>query len=583
MSIQTIYSLYRNGQLQVNRSYQRKLVWTASEKMKLIDSIYRKYPVPLILLASISHDEGAGYFILDGLQRLHTLMSFIEQGFVDESGCVFDVNEFAAAKDSLSKELFCEQDEKIERISREVVSGFLGYNLPISIIRGADTEIITDVFGRINSYGHQLSKQERRQAGVISEFSSLVRTLACQVRGDASADELFLYDMPEISVDLPKAKQGYGVSGKEVFWVRQGIIGGTSLRDSADEQLVADILCSILNEAPVRRSSDYLDEVYSKGAKTNIEIASKLNKYGANRLAAEFKYIIDGMEKISENAGKSISDIVYGSDGNNPFSGVFSAVFLAIHGLIFTDKKKIADYSGVVKGLTGIKSNLDTTQKSMTPDGRQSNVDIIKGKILKGFVSGDVGADVYDSPTSVDIRNLIVRSKIETARIDFKIGITNLGEKAKISTGVLQKIMQTICGIANIRNDDGGYILLGVADNEGDSEKYSEKYGSVVRVVHQRFVVGVQHEAKALNLDSEKYYHAIRDNVVMSGLRQGLKLSVAENLELVEIEGQDVLVIRIPPQTDMSFLDDKCYVRRGDQTVEASPQEIASIAQKFAK
>jgi len=41
MSIQEAYRNYRDGQLVVNRRYQRKLVWTTSEKAMLIDSILK--------------------------------------------------------------------------------------------------------------------------------------------------------------------------------------------------------------------------------------------------------------------------------------------------------------------------------------------------------------------------------------------------------------------------------------------------------------------------------------------------------------------------------------------------------------
>jgi len=55
MSVQEAYRLYRDGSLLVNRKYQRKLVWTEDEKVKLIDTILRGYPIPLILLAERPH------------------------------------------------------------------------------------------------------------------------------------------------------------------------------------------------------------------------------------------------------------------------------------------------------------------------------------------------------------------------------------------------------------------------------------------------------------------------------------------------------------------------------------------------
>ena len=66
----------------------------------------------------------------------------------------------------------------------------LDYTLGLSVMRNASDDEINDVFGRINTYGHRLSDQERRQAGVKNDLSELVRTITCTLRGDASAETL---------------------------------------------------------------------------------------------------------------------------------------------------------------------------------------------------------------------------------------------------------------------------------------------------------------------------------------------------------------------------------------------------------
>lgn len=84
-SVQTIYSWFTEGKIFVNRRYQRKLVWTVLEKQKLIESIQKKYPIPAVLLAERENDLGT-YEIIDGLQRLHAIMSFIETGYESLDG-----------------------------------------------------------------------------------------------------------------------------------------------------------------------------------------------------------------------------------------------------------------------------------------------------------------------------------------------------------------------------------------------------------------------------------------------------------------------------------------------------------------
>ena len=50
-SIDFVYSEYLQGRYLVNRRYQRKLVWTIDEKRAFIDSLFRRYSVPILLFA----------------------------------------------------------------------------------------------------------------------------------------------------------------------------------------------------------------------------------------------------------------------------------------------------------------------------------------------------------------------------------------------------------------------------------------------------------------------------------------------------------------------------------------------------
>lgn len=147
--VQTIYNWFRNGILQVNRRYQRKLVWTLVEKQKLIDSILQEYPIPLVLLAEKTRKQGDlhnSFEILDGLQRLHTIVSFIENGFPTLDDRYFNIDEFTRAKEEREAKKFT-VPEGVNKISRTEVAKILDYILPVSIIRNASEATITEVFG----------------------------------------------------------------------------------------------------------------------------------------------------------------------------------------------------------------------------------------------------------------------------------------------------------------------------------------------------------------------------------------------------------------------------------------------------
>ena len=260
--IQSLYDWYRSGVLIVNRTYQRKLVWTLEEKQKLIDSILNQYPIPLILLAERRSSSRNEYELIDGLQRLHTIVSFIENEFALTSGESFDVDHFVAAKNVANEGHFTIIGPE-QKLSSANCAKILNYVISLSIIRNGTNSEIYDVFNRINSYGHRLSEQEQRQAGLITGLSNLVRKVSCDIRGDTSAEVLPLFRMPEISIDLPKSKHGYSVRADQTFWVKHGILRSTDLRASMDEHLLSDIITCVVNGSPIERSKKALDDAYS--------------------------------------------------------------------------------------------------------------------------------------------------------------------------------------------------------------------------------------------------------------------------------------------------------------------------------
>jgi hypothetical protein len=331
-SIQSLYGWYADEKLWVNRRYQRKLVWTLEEKQKLIASVLNGYPIPAILLA----EREDGYEVIDGLQRLHSFMSFTETAFPTEDGRAFDVSQFPTAHTRSQEGGFKISDEYEDRLSAREVGAYLDYSVAISIMRGATDEEIDEVFARINTYGHRLSDQERRQAGVQNAFSQLVRELSSEVRGDASQDILTLEDMPEISIDLPMARHGYQVSAADVFWVRQGILRSTDLRDAMDEQCVADITASVVGGQIIPRSKEALDLIYSDGSSESERVDTALATYGAEKFSSELKYLIDEIEEVCERSDPptKLRTLLFSRPTTNAFPALFAVIVIALHELL---------------------------------------------------------------------------------------------------------------------------------------------------------------------------------------------------------------------------------------------------------
>ncbi|MBU4058368.1 DUF262 domain-containing protein, partial [bacterium] len=306
MSLQEAYRNYSEGKFLVNRKYQRKLVWTVDEKEFLIDSILNNLPIPLILLAQT---EDGRLEIIDGLQRLNAIMSFIENRF-SINGKYFDIEQSSRAKQSSEEGLFEPITEKELLLTPKLCANFLDYQLAITIYPTAKEAEITDIFGRINSGGKQLSPQEKRQAGMVDNLADTIRKISSEIRGDSSKDLLNLSEMPEISIDSSREKIGYGLIADEIFWCKHGVIWKKQLRDSEDEEMILDIVASILNDEPLAKSRDLFNKIYDSSTDEHAKLNQQLNQYGIERLIHEIKVTFSIIESVFEDENTTIKNIV---------------------------------------------------------------------------------------------------------------------------------------------------------------------------------------------------------------------------------------------------------------------------------
>ena len=95
--------------------------------------------------------------LIDGLQRLNAIISFIENSFATLDDRYFNLNYFPTAKSRAGQGLFTGADDGTGRLSQKEVSTLLDYVLALSVMRGATESEINDVFGRINTYGMALA------------------------------------------------------------------------------------------------------------------------------------------------------------------------------------------------------------------------------------------------------------------------------------------------------------------------------------------------------------------------------------------------------------------------------------------
>ncbi|MCY0110731.1 DUF262 domain-containing protein [Pseudomonas monsensis] len=585
MSVTEAYRLYRDDKFIINRKYQRKLVWTLPEKKKLIDSLISDYPIPLIMLADASKGSDTYYEVMDGMQRLNAIFSFIENGFsIDDQ--FFDVTEFSRAKQAAESGIFIPVDrETTQLLPANICANLLDYQLAVTIFPIESEAQVTEVFGRINSGGRQLSAQEKRQAGQVDEFSLLVRELASEIRGDSSRDILPLSEMPEISIDSNRSSLGYTLKSEEIFWCRQGILRTQQLRDSEDEEMIADICASIVLGEPIARSKELFDRIYDASDSEYSRVRRALNGYGRDRLREEVKVTMSVMTQIivGYNEGPNALRIVVNPSSMNPIKNSFYSIFMALHHLVIVEERSPDDYQDIMKALTGLQKAMIRNANYATTADRIKNVDKTTGLIQRYFIKKDPPMLRHGAGLALDMENSLRRSRIETSRYECKQGLMTLSDSRTIDPNLPLKIITTICAIANVGPDADGYIFVGVADKEADANRIKELDDVDPVVVGSRYVVGLERELKLLKIGAEQYLERFLEHIRNSELSEPLKSQILSQTDFVEYKGLSVLRVRVPSQKEVSFVGNDAYIRENSSTVSAQGKKLLAANEAFNK
>lgn len=149
-------------QLDLNPSYQRRSVWTPKDKKFFLDTIFRNYPSPAVFVHKSVSDRGqATYHVVDGKQRLQTILDFINDKIkIDE-----DFGDVRVDNKKWS-----------EIVDPEIRQSFWNYTLSVEQIDFVDvngeSSIVKDVFDRLNRNSKKLTSQELRHAKYEGWFNN---------------------------------------------------------------------------------------------------------------------------------------------------------------------------------------------------------------------------------------------------------------------------------------------------------------------------------------------------------------------------------------------------------------------------
>lgn len=574
-SIQSAYDNYVKGQYIVNRNYQRKLVWTLEEKMAFIDSIYNHYSVPLFLVADTSDNQSKRYEIIDGMQRLNAIFSFIENEFpivVDDKKGYFNLDTLSITMIKRDKH---EIEQKEPVLDREICSDIVSYQLPFSYVT-ADKTDVEEIFRRINSYGRQLSNQEIRQAGALGEFPTLVRKLSSQIRGDVStSDSIELGNMKHIS--LSNVRLPYGIVMDDTFWVKQNIITKNRMRVSRDEELIAWILAYIILGDKVRPTAKSLDRLYmyqdEEGKKLAQDVECALQMHGVNNVSAWFMDVFSTIKTITEASGKDFRSLIFSKDDGEGLVRSFQIIYLAFYELMIIQKMRISEMHKLISKLDGIGVNhlRGISGDNWSAKLRKEKIDAIIG-IIRGCFSVYKGADVAYENWALQLDNILHLSITEGNQYDYKTGFHTLYPgKDSFNAKMVHKCIEVLTAEVNKHAYTKGYVLIGISEKAETMENFKRFYRkpeTYVPVSNTNFyVTGIEDEIKKYyNGEGDKYIRAIKAEIEKCPIDDYTKTTIQQNMKFVSYYGHTVLSIELESGDSPIYFDNKIFIRKGSDT-----------------
>ena len=216
------------GQLEISPKFQRRSVWSPQAKSYLIDTILNDKPLPKIFIRATTDPKTKKTTreIVDGQQRIRTILSFVKDGFKISK----------VHNEEYGGLLYSELPEDVQ-------GEFLKYEVSVDLLLDVQDRDILDVFARLNTYSVSLNKQELFNAKYFGYFKQLV----------------------------------YKLSGDfYTFWTENRIFTDRKIVRMAEAELMTDIIIAALEGIQSKKSADKYYAKYDENFENRKEIESNI-------------------------------------------------------------------------------------------------------------------------------------------------------------------------------------------------------------------------------------------------------------------------------------------------------------------
>jgi len=296
-SINDFLEWSNNKQLELNPKFQRRSVWTDMARSYLMDTIVRGKPIPKVFIKQKINVQTRQSIreVVDGQQRLRTILSYLKDGFV-----------ISKKHNPKYGGLYFSQ---LEDVDADIQTNILNYEISADLLVNLPDSEILDIFSRLNSYSVVLNLQEKINANHFGPFKTLADKIA--------------HDFND-------------------FWIDNKILTDNNILRMADVALCADILIAMI-----------------EGIKSKKQIKSFYDKYEDKfehdpaLLEEKFVSTVATIQGIFDNDlnGTEFNRI-------HLFYSLFTCIYHLKYGLVGMDKPQMnvseSDYARIESRLENI-------------------------------------------------------------------------------------------------------------------------------------------------------------------------------------------------------------------------------------
>ncbi|GLR09099.1 hypothetical protein COO59_02715 [Mixta theicola] len=206
-----------NGQLELSPRFQRKSVWNEKAKSYLMDTIVNGKPMPKVFIRQKTNAQTRKSVreVVDGQQRLRTILSFIKDAF--------------PISKQHNKKFGGKYYSQLSEVDENIQAQILSYEISVDLLVNMSDADVLDVFGRLNSYSVLLNTQEKIHANHFGPFKTLADRLAHE---------------------------------NNDFWIDNKILTPQKILRMSDVELVSDILVALNDGIKSKKQIEKYYELY---------------------------------------------------------------------------------------------------------------------------------------------------------------------------------------------------------------------------------------------------------------------------------------------------------------------------------